>query len=276
MPILMPVLMPKIGPPVRHTVSLHESLGERWTPRWNWGFASKEEGKNGCWVTPQPISFSLRLKAHGQPPSAPVSCLSETHPGQPIWKGPACMTTRLPSVSGFPSCRPRLLAGTPNSDPTVRWKRTAWVDSKAPTRCGDGSANSACVLGPVSRLGILEEETHYRADRSTHLFRTLRSSTCRGPAGVWDLGAMILDKTATPVAGQTFPEPSPTLPAMPGRWPVGAMCQPLLPHPLPPAPFLVGWGHLRQQEVIRGRKSECIFILKFCPCWISAGHLKPS
>ena len=46
------------------------------------------------------------------------------------------------------------------------------MDSKAPTRCGDGSANSACVLGPVSRLGILEEETHYRADRSTHLFRT--------------------------------------------------------------------------------------------------------
>ena len=28
------------------------------------------------------------------------------------------------------------------------WKRTAGVDSKAPTRCGDGSANSACVLGP--------------------------------------------------------------------------------------------------------------------------------
>ena len=158
------------------------------------------------------------------------------------------MTARLPSVPGFPSRHPRLLAGTPNSDPTVRWKRTAWVDSKAPSRCGDGSANSACVLGPVSRLGILEEETHYRADRSTHLFRTLRSSACRGPAGV---GAMILGKMATPVTGQMFPEPSPTLPAMPGRWPVGAMCQPLLPHPptLLPSWWLGAiWGNRRWSE----------------------------
>ena len=113
MRILMLVLMPEMVHQWGDTVSLRESLREGWTPRWNWGFASREEGKNGCWVTPLLISFNLRLKAHGQPPSTPLSCLPEIHPGQPIlWKGPACMTAHLPSAPGFLSRPPRFLAGT--------------------------------------------------------------------------------------------------------------------------------------------------------------------
>ena len=69
-----------------------------------------------------------------------------------------------------------------------------------------------------TRLGISEEETHYRADRPIHLFSTLTSSTCCGPAGVQGLGAVIPDKMAMPVTGQTFPEPlQPSLPC-PSWW----------------------------------------------------------
>lgn len=101
-------------------VSVHESLGGLIPDEWGCQQRRREEWMLGHSPTDMSSSDSKHMVSL-LPHLCPV-CLEADPPGQPIlWKGLACMTACLPSVPGFLR-RPRLLAGTPNSDPTVRWK----------------------------------------------------------------------------------------------------------------------------------------------------------
>lgn len=119
--------------------------------------------------------------------------------------------------------------------------------------------------GPVNRLGILEEETHYRADRSTHLFS---SYPCwDSPWACWCVrsGGCDPQQGDHAVSGQTFPELPPTsLPCLGGDL-LGPRVSPSSPWPHTLPPFLVGLDCLRQQEDQREGSESAFLSLSSVP-----------